>query len=90
MEAEPSVLEGLVEVGQELAPKEAAEDPDGKEEVRGRGYPTRPIGRQAAGGHHAVDVGMVVEVLAPGVEDSEEPDLGPEVAGVGSHFEQGP
>jgi hypothetical protein len=90
MEAEPFVLEGLVEEGQELAPKEAAQDPHGKKEVRGGGYPSRPIGGQAAGGHHAVDVGMEREFLAPGVEDSEEPDLGPEVTGVGSHLEQGP
>jgi len=90
MEAEPSVLEDLVEEGQEFAAEEAAQHPDGKEEVRGRRYPLRPVGGQAASGHNAVYVRMVVKVLAPGVEDSEEPDLGPEVSGVGSYLEQGP
>ncbi len=89
MEAEPPVFEGLEEQSEELAPKQATQDPDGEEEVGRTEDPAAPIGSQAAGRHHAVDVGMVMEVLAPGVQHGEEPDLGPEVAGIGRHIEQG-
>jgi hypothetical protein len=30
-----------------------------------------------------MDVGVMLEILAPGVEDGEEADLGPEVVGIG-------
>jgi hypothetical protein len=36
-----------------------------------------------------VDVGVMLEVLAPGVEDGEKADLGPEVLGVGGDLLQG-
>jgi len=87
MEAEPFVVEGALEQSEELAPEQATEDPDGEKEVGGRGYPAGPIWGQAAGGHHAVDVGVVMKVLAPGMEHGEEPDLGPKVAGIGSDLE---
>jgi hypothetical protein len=38
-----------------------------------------PIGvirRQTAGGNDAVDVGMMLQLLVPGVQDAEEADLG--------------
>jgi hypothetical protein len=34
-------------------------------------------------------VGVVLEVLPPGVEDGQEPDLGPEVVGLGGDSQQG-
>ena len=52
----------------------------GEEEAGGTGDPARPVRRQAAAGNDAVDVRMVIEVLAPSVEDREEPDLGAEMA----------
>jgi hypothetical protein len=36
-----------------------------------------------------VDVGVMLEVLAPGVEDGEEADLGPEAIGIGGNLLQG-
>ena len=36
-----------------------------------------------------MDVGMVLQVLAPGVEDGQEADLGPEVLGIGGDLPQG-
>jgi hypothetical protein len=36
-----------------------------------------------------VDVGVVLEVLPPGVEDGQEADLGPEVLGIGGDLLQG-
>ena len=72
-----------VSKGEELAPEHAAEDADRQEETRTIGHPAGAVGRQAATRHDAMDVGVVLEVLAPGVEDGQEADLGPEVLGVG-------
>ena len=87
-ESLPSV-EGGPEQGEELAPEDAAEDADRQEEARAAGDPARAVGRQPAAGHDAVDVRVVLEVLAPGVEDGQEADLGPEVLGVGGDLLQG-
>ena len=48
-----------------------------------------PSGDEPAARDDAVDVGVVLEVLAPGVEDGQEADLGPEVLGVGGDLLQG-
>ena len=40
------------------------------------------IGSEAARGGHAVDVGMMLEALVPGMEHAEEADLCTEVAGI--------
>jgi hypothetical protein len=44
--------------------------------------PAAVVGRQTAVGNHTMDVGMSVEVLAPGVENGKEADLSAEVFGV--------
>jgi len=90
VELELSVLEVLPELSQELAPEQAAQDPDGKEEVGRRGDPPGSIRGQSPSGHDTVQVGMMREGLAPGMENSQEPDGGPEVAGVGRHLQQCP
>ena len=41
-------------------------------------HPAGVIGRQAAGRHDAVNVGMMLQLLVPGVQDTEEADLGAE------------
>lgn len=51
--------------------------------------PVRVIRRQATGGHHAVNVGMMLQLLVPGVQDTEEADLGTEMLGVRGNFDQG-
>jgi hypothetical protein len=43
---------------------------------------------QAAGGNDAVNVGMMLQLLIPGMEDAEEPDFGAEMLGVGGDFQQ--
>jgi hypothetical protein len=43
---------------------------------------------EAAGGEHAVDMGMMLQALVPGMEHAEEADLGAEVAGIASDLEQ--
>ena len=39
--------------------------------------------------HHAVHMGVVFEVLAPGVQDRQESDLGPEMLRIGGDLLQG-
>jgi len=43
----------------------------------------------AGGGEHAVDMGMMLQALVPGMEHAEEADLGAEVPGIASDLEQG-
>jgi len=90
MEPESPLVERLEEQSEELAPEQAAQNPDGKEEVGRRGDPPGSIGRQPTGRHHTVDVRMVMEVLAPGMENRQEPDGGSEVTRVSRHLQQGP
>src|SRR5258708_26067117 len=51
--------------------------------------PMGVIGSEAAGGGHAVDMGMMLQPLVPGMEHAEEADLCTEVAGIASDLEQG-
>ena len=51
--------------------------------------PSTVVGRQSTGGNGAVDMVVAKQVLAPGVQDGEESDLGTEPLGIGGHFEQG-
>ena len=89
MEGEPPPVEGGPEQREEFAAEDAAEDADREEESRAAGDPSRGVGGDAAAGDDAMDVGMMLEVLAPGVEDGQEADLGPEVLGIGGDLLQG-
>jgi hypothetical protein len=46
------------------------------------------IERQTTGGHDAMDMGVVLELLVPGVQQAEETDLSAEMSGSASDFEQ--
>ena len=61
----------------------------GRKKPRPAGDPARAVGREPAAGHDAVDVGVVLQGLPPGVQDGQEADLGPEVLGVGGDLLQG-
>jgi len=61
---------------------------DGKKEVRTGSNPAGVIERESAGGDNAVDMGMKLELLVPGVKHAEEADLGPEMSGVASDLEK--
>ena len=43
---------------------------------------------KATGGNDAMDMGMKLDFLIPGVQHTEEADLGAEMLGITSHFEQ--
>ena len=50
--------------------------------------PTGVIAGESASGNDTMDMGMKLEFLVPGMEHAEEADLGSEMGGVASHFEQ--
>ena len=47
------------------------------------------IWSKAAGGKHAVDMGMMLQSLVPGMEHTEEADLGSKVPGIAGNLQQG-
>ena len=63
-EMEATVAKGVSDTGDELAPKQLAEDGNRQEEARPRVNPLGAIRRQSASRHDAVDVGMVLKPLA--------------------------
>ena len=73
--------------GDELFQKQLAEQPRehayGEEEAGPAGDPALAIKRDAAARHNHVDVRMVGERRAPGVEDGEDADVGAEVLEIG-------
>ena len=76
-----SRIEGLLQVFQEEPEEETAQNPNRQEEIGLAGNPTRAVRGEAAAGDHAMQVGMVEEILTPRMEDREEPDLGPRCLG---------
>ena len=54
-----------------------------------RGDPALVIGRQPSSRHDAVQVGVRLQGLSPGVQDAEKSDLRAEMFGIGSYFQQG-
>lgn len=63
--------EALFEEIEELASEQRRHDPYGEEEAFATRNPAAPVGRQSAPGDYAVDVGMIHEVLHPGVENAD-------------------
>ena len=72
----------------ELAAKYAAQYFDWKEEAVGRVNPAGMIRRQPSAGHNAVDVGVRLQRLPPGMQDAQEADLRAEVFGIGRDLQQ--
>ena len=82
-EAQLACREGLGEALEEQAPEQPTEHLDRQEEARRTGDPARPVGREAAARHDAVDVRVVLQRLSPGVQHGDAADLGAEMARVG-------
>jgi hypothetical protein len=82
---EGSFLEGVAELGAEYL----AQSLDGHQELGVFGGEPLAIGREAASGHQIVDMGMVVEIARPGLEDADEAELGTDKARVTSELLQG-
>ena len=84
-----AALECKLQAVDELAAEHASQCGDGKEEARMRSDPTAVIKRESAGGDDTVGMGMNLEFLIPGVEHTEEADLGAETDWVACDFQQG-
>ena len=69
---------GVPQAGDEFAPKDMSEHRDRQKEAWPRVDPLGAIRRQAARWHDAVDVGMVLQPLAPGMEDHQPADVATE------------
>ncbi len=81
-------MKGGLESGDKLAAEDTAEHLDGKEEGAARGDPAGAIRSKTAGGKYAVDMGMMLQALIPGVEHAEEANLGSKVPGIASDLLQ--
>jgi hypothetical protein len=44
--------------------------------------------RQSASGHYTMEVGVMFELLIPGMEHAKQADLGTEMLGIASDFEE--
>jgi hypothetical protein len=86
VELEMAILKRSLQPCDELAAENAGEHPDRKEERPARSDPACMIRSEAAGGDHAVDMGMVLQALVPGMEHAEEADLCAEVPWVTSNL----
>ena len=52
------------------------------------GDPTGPVGGKAAAGHDAMQVGMKMQILTPGMQHGEEADGGAQMSGIGGDGER--
>jgi hypothetical protein len=80
-------FESRLQASDELATKHAPQYSDGKEEAQVGSNPAGVIAGEPAGGSDTVDMGMKLEFLVPGMEHTEEADLGSEMGGVACDFE---
>ena len=88
-EPEPPGGESGAEASQELAPKHPAQHPDRQEKVGTAADPAGAIRRRATAWHHAMDMGMQLQVLAPGVQHRQHADLGAQMLRIGGDLDQG-
>ena len=89
MEAQLTLTEVAFQSDDKLAAKNLSQHGNGKKEARMRWNPTRVIKRQSASRDHTMGVRVMFEFLIPGVEHTEEADLGGEMFGIASDLEEG-
>jgi hypothetical protein len=82
VEAESFLLEGFLEITQELAAEHPAEDVDGEEEAVVTADPVLAIETEATPRDHAMKVRVMMQILAPGVKHGQEADIRSQVLGV--------
>src|SRR5216684_3230210 len=88
VELECAGIKSILESGDKLAAEDTTEHFDGKEEGSARGDPAGVVQSETAGGQHAVDMGMMLQALIPGMEHAEEADLGAKVPGIAGDLPQ--
>ncbi len=82
------MLEGGLEASDELATKHATQHGAGKKETRAGSNPSSMVERESAGRDDTVDMGMKLQLLVPGMQHTEEADLGPETPGIAGDLEE--
>ena len=88
-EVQFAVVERLPKLREEQAPKQSRQHPHGQEEAWPAGDPALAVERHAAAGHDTVQVRVMHQSLAPGVQHGDEADLGAQVLGIGGDRAQG-
>src|SRR4051794_37639888 len=83
-EPEVAGIERRLEAGQKESSVETRQHLYRQKEAGAAADPTGPVDRGPATRHDAVDMGMMVQVLPPGMQDGHQPDLGAEMPGIGS------
>jgi len=68
-------LEAFLKEGKELPLEQRRHDPDRDEEPFAAGDPAASVGGESTPGDNTMDVRMIHEVLSPGVQDADAPDL---------------
>ena len=88
VELKLAVAKSRLECSDELPAKDTAEHFDGKKEGSARRDPAILFWGEAAGGDDAVNVGMMLQALIPGVQHAEEADVGTQMTGIAGNLQQ--
>jgi hypothetical protein len=89
VELECAGLKSILESGDKLATEDTAKHFDRKEEGSARGDPAGVVRSETAGCEHAVDMGMMLQSLVPGMEHAEESDLCAQVTRIAGDLQHG-
>ena len=89
MKAELSIAESSFQVCHEFGPEEAAEYLDRKKKLPATRNPAALVERDAAARNHAVEVGMMIEVLSPGMQHCQKANASAQVSGIARDSSQG-
>src|SRR5580700_11216918 len=84
-EHECALLKGKFQAGDKFAAKDTAQYLHGQEERVARMDPALVVERQTTSRDHTMNVRMMQQILAPGMEHTHKADFRSEVFGVGSH-----
>jgi hypothetical protein len=76
-------VERRLEAGQEKPAVETRQHLYRQKEARAAADPAGPVDRWPATRHEAVEMGMMMQVLSPGVQDGDQPNRGAEMPGIG-------
>ena len=79
----------MFEESEQFAPEQASQHGTRQEVTSSAGDPAGTIQSQTTSGNQAVQMGMVLQILAPSMEHGEDADAGTEKAWIGGQFEQG-
>jgi len=82
------LTKGALQTGGELAAKDTAQYLYGQEEGVARMDPALVVERQTARGDHAMNVRVMLKILAPGVQYAQKADLRSEMFGIGRDLQQ--